>query len=104
MPWSRFAFSLLEVSDRGTDRPSSSYTHIPRLSILSHHPTLNLRTKISLPRPPRCIIVTHKVYTYAGLFIKRILIEHIEPLLGADVIFQKYSLMEYDTRSQQIMP
>jgi hypothetical protein len=43
-------------------------------AITSHHPTLNPRTKISLPRPPRCIIVTHKVYTYAGLFIRRILI------------------------------
>jgi hypothetical protein len=59
----------LEVSDR-----PSSYTHSPRLSILSQHPTLNLRTKILLPRPPRCIIVTHKVCIYAGLFIRRILI------------------------------
>jgi hypothetical protein len=59
----------LEISDRGSDRPSSSHTHSPRLSILSHHPTLNLRTNISLPRPPRCIIVTHKVHTYTGLFI-----------------------------------
>jgi hypothetical protein len=51
-------FPQLEVSDRGSDRPSSSYTHSPRLSILSHHP-LNLRTTISQLRPPRCIIVTH---------------------------------------------
>jgi hypothetical protein len=36
--------------------------------------TINFRTTISLPRPPRCIIVTHKVYTYAGLFIRWILI------------------------------
>jgi hypothetical protein len=36
------------------------------------HPILNLLTKIS--RPSRCIIVTHKVNTYAGLFIRRVLI------------------------------
>jgi hypothetical protein len=36
--------------------------------------TLNFRTTISLPRPPRCIIVTHKGYTYAGLYIRRILL------------------------------
>jgi hypothetical protein len=64
----------LEVSNRGSDRPSSSYTHSPRLSILSYHPTLNLQIKISLPRTPWCVIVTHKVYTYAGLFIRRLLI------------------------------
>jgi hypothetical protein len=36
--------------------------------------TLNFRTTISLPWPPRCTIVTHKAYTYAGLFIRWILI------------------------------
>jgi hypothetical protein len=46
-----------------SDRPFSSDTHSQRLSILSQHHTLNLRTNISLPRPPWCIIVTHKVYT-----------------------------------------
>jgi hypothetical protein len=33
--------------------------------------------KNSLPRPPRCVIVTHKVYTYAGLFIRQILINRL---------------------------
>jgi hypothetical protein len=28
-------------------------------AITSHHPILNFRTKLSLPRPPRCIIVSH---------------------------------------------
>jgi hypothetical protein len=40
--------------------------------------TLNFRKTISLSRPPRPVynnkIVTHKVYTYAGLFIRQILI------------------------------
>jgi hypothetical protein len=32
---------------------------------------LKFRTTISLPRPPWCIIVTHKVYTYAGLLFRQ---------------------------------
>jgi hypothetical protein len=51
---------VLPARLEASDRPSTSYTHSPRLSILSQHPTLNLRTNISLPRPPRCIILTHK--------------------------------------------
>jgi hypothetical protein len=57
----RFLQARLEVHV-----PSSSHSHSTRLSIFSHHPTLNLRTKISLPRD--CIVVTHKACTYAGLF------------------------------------
>jgi hypothetical protein len=52
----------------------SMLTHYSRLEYTS----LKLRQigadSRSLPLPPRCIIVTHKVYTNAGLFVRRILI------------------------------
>jgi hypothetical protein len=65
----QFGYARLEqIRVRGS-RGNRSLSHNIPLTY-----TLNFRTTISLPRPPRCIIVTHKVCTYAGLFIRRILI------------------------------
>jgi hypothetical protein len=74
--YARVEYTSLELRQIGADSrfPAREVTVSVLSAITSHHPTLNFRTQISLLRPPRCIIVTHKVCTYAGLFIRRIMI------------------------------